>query len=267
MFEYLEQLDMGQMYISDPDKPDATLGAGQPIIIDAAANGRTAMDEAYAMFCENVLAHYGLDLPHWKPRTAAALIEDLTATVKRMLEDEQCDHSVGICWCSEFELLRLVEDWQRSQPVRIEPLVLSDNDRLFLQVQRDIEQELLRGGYRRPTPREDADVVVWPGFGAQRNMSEELRGDAEAAGLDNGGMRRLLAAVFDGGTPESASVVHACPPDGEALTPCCGRTPFELPTQDRIAEAPYEAVTCNADRMVRLADEISTLAESTDDAP
>lgn len=35
---------------------------------------------------------------------------------------------------------------------------------------------------------------------------------------------------------------HACPPDGSGLTPCCGRTPFELPLSDRISsEAP---VTC-----------------------
>lgn len=36
--------------------------------------------------------------------------------------------------------------------------------------------------------------------------------------------------------------VHGCPPDGSGLTPCCGRTPFELPRTDRISsEAP---VTC-----------------------
>ncbi|WP_086732880.1 hypothetical protein [Streptomyces glaucescens] len=36
--------------------------------------------------------------------------------------------------------------------------------------------------------------------------------------------------------------VHACPPPGSGLTPCCGRTPFELPLNDRIgSEAP---VTC-----------------------
>ncbi|WP_338683875.1 hypothetical protein QD712_25650 [Streptomyces acidiscabies] len=47
--------------------------------------------------------------------------------------------------------------------------------------------------------------------------------------------------------PASSDVVHACPPPGSGLTPCCGRTPFELPLQDRISsEAP---VTCNgADR-------------------
>lgn len=40
----------------------------------------------------------------------------------------------------------------------------------------------------------------------------------------------------------TAEVVHGCPPDGSGLTPCCGRTPFELPLADRISsEAP---VTC-----------------------
>jgi len=40
----------------------------------------------------------------------------------------------------------------------------------------------------------------------------------------------------------AAEVVHGCPPDGSGLTPCCGRTPFELPLGDRISsEAP---VTC-----------------------
>lgn len=36
---------------------------------------------------------------------------------------------------------------------------------------------------------------------------------------------------------------HACPPDGSGLTPCCGRTPFELPRTDRITNDP-EHVTC-----------------------
>lgn len=42
--------------------------------------------------------------------------------------------------------------------------------------------------------------------------------------------------------PEAAEVVHGCPPEGSGLTPCCGRTPFELPRTDRISsEAP---ITC-----------------------
>lgn len=38
-------------------------------------------------------------------------------------------------------------------------------------------------------------------------------------------------------------VVHGCPPDGSGLTPCCGRTPFELPRTDRMSTSP-DAVTC-----------------------
>lgn len=37
-------------------------------------------------------------------------------------------------------------------------------------------------------------------------------------------------------------IVHGCPPDGSGLTPCCGRTPFELPRTDRISSE--EPVTC-----------------------
>ncbi|MFG3046294.1 hypothetical protein ACGFZR_15360 [Streptomyces sp. NPDC048241] len=51
------------------------------------------------------------------------------------------------------------------------------------------------------------------------------------------------AAVAGSGQPdteqEAVEVVHGCPPDGSGLTPCCGRTPFELPRGDRISsEAP-----------------------------
>jgi len=55
---------------------------------------------------------------------------------------------------------------------------------------------------------------------------------------------RCECARWDAGQPtaEQPAVVHGCPPDGSGLTPCCGRTPFELPLTDRISsEAP---VTC-----------------------
>lgn len=39
-------------------------------------------------------------------------------------------------------------------------------------------------------------------------------------------------------------VVHACPPDGSGIMPCCGRTPFETPG-DRITMNPNN-VTCRA---------------------
>lgn len=43
---------------------------------------------------------------------------------------------------------------------------------------------------------------------------------------------------------------HRVPPDGgSGLTPCCGKTPFELPRTDRIASDPAR-VTCGNGRPV-----------------
>lgn len=42
--------------------------------------------------------------------------------------------------------------------------------------------------------------------------------------------------------PYPYSTVHACPPGDEALTPCCGRSPFEL-LADRMT-LHDELVTC-----------------------
>lgn len=38
-------------------------------------------------------------------------------------------------------------------------------------------------------------------------------------------------------------VVHRCPPGDSGVTPCCGRTPFELPRTDRMTDDP-RLVTC-----------------------
>jgi hypothetical protein len=54
-------------------------------------------------------------------------------------------------------------------------------------------------------------------------------------------LRRMAAEVQQ---PETqADAVHACPPDGSGITPCCGRTPFELPRTDRMSADPT-LVTC-----------------------
>lgn len=45
-------------------------------------------------------------------------------------------------------------------------------------------------------------------------------------------------------------IVHSCPPDGSGLTPCCGRTPFELPLGDRISSEAL--VTCTTAPAVTL---------------
>lgn len=41
----------------------------------------------------------------------------------------------------------------------------------------------------------------------------------------------------------TAATVHASPPDGGGLTPCCGLPPFELPRDDRMTSE-SENVTC-----------------------
>lgn len=56
-------------------------------------------------------------------------------------------------------------------------------------------------------------------------------------------VKELLTAMGDAADRQDGAtrteVVHGCPPDGSGLTPCCGRTPFELPLGDRISsEAP-----------------------------
>jgi hypothetical protein len=50
------------------------------------------------------------------------------------------------------------------------------------------------------------------------------------------------AAPADVPAPRS-TVVHATPRKGSSLTPCCGRSPFNLPRTDRISIDPFEA-TC-----------------------
>jgi len=58
----------------------------------------------------------------------------------------------------------------------------------------------------------------------------------EAAGL-------LGEMMRDGRAVNPAPVVHACPPDGAQRTPCCGKTPFDLPRTDQIT-TDQKLVTC-----------------------
>lgn len=44
------------------------------------------------------------------------------------------------------------------------------------------------------------------------------------------------------------SVVHLCPRTGYAVTPCCGKTPFELPRTDRMTNDADKA-TCKRKRV------------------
>lgn len=52
--------------------------------------------------------------------------------------------------------------------------------------------------------------------------------------------RAALAHTDTRGRP---ATVHACPPEGAAVAPCCYRTPFDLPRADRIT-LDRAAVTC-----------------------
>lgn len=42
---------------------------------------------------------------------------------------------------------------------------------------------------------------------------------------------------------EEDTIVHACPPDGSGLMPCCGRSPIDVPLTERIS-MDGTAVTC-----------------------
>lgn len=47
------------------------------------------------------------------------------------------------------------------------------------------------------------------------------------------------------------NIIHLCPPHGAAVTPCCGRTPFELLRVDRMTHDPA-LVTCGKPAHSRL---------------
>lgn len=42
---------------------------------------------------------------------------------------------------------------------------------------------------------------------------------------------------------EEDTIIHACPPDGSGLMPCCGRSPIDVPLTERIS-MDGTAVTC-----------------------
>lgn len=66
-----------------------------------------------------------------------------------------------------------------------------------------------------------------------------------AAGEEGADPGTVLHAVLDrlGINLPPAPPVHGCPLDGSGVTPCCGRTPFELPRTDRMA-TDSTPVTC-----------------------
>ena len=78
------------------------------------------------------------------------------------------------------------------------------------------------------TPGEVQAVVE--GSFTDNRISDEAMGWSDALRRSRGGQG-------------DSEIVHACPPDGGGLTPCCGKTPFELPRTDRMTLDP-SLVTC-----------------------
>jgi hypothetical protein len=59
------------------------------------------------------------------------------------------------------------------------------------------------------------------------------------------GQLRAALSQSPAETESGPEVVHKCPGRGEAVTQCCGRTPFELPSTDRLIDV-AGLVTCRA---------------------
>ena len=74
-------------------------------------------------------------------------------------------------------------------------------------------------------------------------------------------LEALLAATAE---PAAVSIIHACPVSGHALTPCCGRSPFDIPSSDRIT-LNAAVVTCRrqeAEPAPALPEEVREAAEA-----
>lgn len=74
--------------------------------------------------------------------------------------------------------------------------------------------------------------------GLEARVYVERVGDKRLLDAISGPLGMMLAEA----TPPEP-VVHAAPFDGEQLTPCCRKTPFDLPRGDKIT-ADHKAVTC-----------------------
>jgi hypothetical protein len=76
------------------------------------------------------------------------------------------------------------------------------------------------------------------------DIADRFNSDCQNCAVELEVATKLRRMADEAQQPETqAEVVHACPPDGSGLTPCCGRTPFELPRTDRMSADPT-LVTC-----------------------
>lgn len=64
---------------------------------------------------------------------------------------------------------------------------------------------------------------------------------AEEDGLEDA--EKLLRSPLPEVQEKDREIVHAFPPAGSGITPCCGRTPFELPRSERMTQV-AKLVTC-----------------------
>lgn len=75
----------------------------------------------------------------------------------------------------------------------------------------------------------------------------EHYGQASGIGPGSADMVREAARTVRSLAARTIETVHACPPGNSSLTPCCGRTPFELSRTDRLTYD-EDQITCQAAR-------------------
>lgn len=126
-------------------------------------------------------------------------------------------------------------------------LVCDCGDYLVPEAAREVIARWREAAARKPADRAavlDEAAGIAEDVAVKRHRQHEI--EREQGALDVVTELRRAAAEARAVTGYQREVVHGCPPDGSGLTPCCGRTPFELPRGDRISsEAP---VTCTGVR-------------------
>lgn len=85
----------------------------------------------------------------------------------------------------------------------------------------------------------DAELAEWR---EAARCALDLGGDKDEHAAVWRTISRLGMSATRGDLVDSV-VVHRCPPDGSGLTPCCRRSPIELPRTHRMTNDP-EMVTC-----------------------
>lgn len=84
---------------------------------------------------------------------------------------------------------------------------------------------------------------------AQNLLTGSIRLSVEGSGVDlTPATAAELAAKLEAAAVYGHSfdtvIIHACPPQGSGVMPCCGRAPAEVPATDRVTLYP-ENVTCS----------------------